>query len=128
MCLLTRRFSTSNTVYFECQESYSLVALTSLLYEENQSSNLPPYIFFSIVQIYIVFHENLYFRSSFCFQDSHNEETFFLCFLQIALYDSNVLRSNFSRGFFGVITNNPLEIWPIFTLPIHGSKFSILPT
>uniref|UniRef100_A0A7N2MP34 Uncharacterized protein n=1 Tax=Quercus lobata TaxID=97700 RepID=A0A7N2MP34_QUELO len=31
-------------------------------------------------------------RSSFCFQDSHNEETFFLCFLQIALYDSNVLR------------------------------------
>uniref|UniRef100_A0A7N2RBS8 Uncharacterized protein n=1 Tax=Quercus lobata TaxID=97700 RepID=A0A7N2RBS8_QUELO len=28
-------------------------------------------------------------RSSFCFQDSQNQETFFLCFLQSALYDSN---------------------------------------
>ena len=50
-----RRFITSNTIYFECQKSCSLVALTGLLYEENYGSNMPPYIFFSFFQIYLQF-------------------------------------------------------------------------
>ena len=94
--LLTRRFITSNSIYFECQESCNLVALTGLLYEENQSSNLPPYILFSIFQKYLQFSmeistSNLPFACKILKTKKLSSEAFFKVPFMTAMFNEVIL-------------------------------------